>query len=98
VIATRTSPAAFSAGFVGTHCDKQTILSGVLATPAGIEPAANSLEVVRKPNNFNGYSDKTAVPAALLDKTKFQFVGITLHAVKLGSCAPPATGTVRPAN
>jgi len=48
----------------------------ILATPAGIEPATNSLEVVRKASNFNGHSDKTAVPAALSNKTKFQFVGM----------------------
>ena len=51
----------------------------VLATPAGIEPATNSLEVVRKVNNFNAHSDKTAVTAALLDKTKIQFVGMVIE-------------------
>ena len=39
-----------------------------LATPAGIEPATNSLEVVRTLNVFNAHSDKTALPAALLIK------------------------------
>jgi|GEM_PF-3397449 len=48
----------------------------ILATPAGIEPATNSLEVVRKANVFNGHSDKIAAPAALLNKPKFQFVGM----------------------
>jgi hypothetical protein len=41
-----------------------------MATPAGIEPAANSLKVVRKFNVFNGCSDKSAAPAALSSKTK----------------------------
>lgn len=50
----------------------------ILATPAGLEPATNSLEVVRKANHFNGYSDKTSLPAALFNKTKFQFVGIAI--------------------
>jgi hypothetical protein len=47
-----------------------------MATPAGIEPATNSLEVVRKLNSFNDHSDKTALSAALSNKTKFQFVGM----------------------
>jgi hypothetical protein len=50
----------------------------ILATPAGIEPATNSLEVVRKANDFNGHSDKTARLTALFNKTKFQFVGMSV--------------------
>ena len=48
----------------------------MLATPAGIEPATNSLEVVRKANSFNDRSDKTALPAALSNKPTFEFVGM----------------------
>jgi hypothetical protein len=65
------------------------IVLKLLATPAGIEPATNSLEVVRKANNFNAHSDKTTLLAALLNKPKFQFVGMT----KL-----PATGRRRKTN
>jgi hypothetical protein len=37
----------------------------ILATLAGIEPATNSLEVVRKASSFKGNSDKTTLPAVL---------------------------------
>jgi hypothetical protein len=49
-----------------------------VATPAGIEPATNSLEVVRKLNVFNSHSDKPALPAPLSNKTIFQFVGMNV--------------------
>jgi len=59
------------------HSDKWNSSLKILAPPAGIEPATNSLEVVRKFNVFNGHSDKTALPAALSNKTNIQFVGMT---------------------
>jgi hypothetical protein len=59
-----------------------------LATPAGIEPATNSLEVVRKANSFNAHSDKTAVPAALSNKMKFQFVGMLFRNLRLRPRVP----------
>jgi hypothetical protein len=49
----------------------------MLATPAGIEPATNSLKVAGKANSFNGYSNKTAPAPALSNKPEFQFVGMT---------------------
>ena len=61
---------------VGMYSDNRISLLKMMATPAGIEPATNSLEVVRKLNVFNAHSDKTAVSAALSNKTKFQFVGM----------------------
>jgi hypothetical protein len=67
----RYSPTAYLAGFVGMNSDYHANLLKILATPAGIEPATNSLEIVRKLKVFNAHSDKTAVPAALSNKTKF---------------------------
>ena len=61
------------------HSDNWSNSLKILATPAGIEPATNSLEVVGKLNVFNARSDKGAVPAALSNKTKFQFVGMILR-------------------
>jgi len=52
----------------------------ILATPAGIEAAAKSLEVVRKASSLNAHSDKTALPAALFNKTIFRFVGMVSKA------------------
>jgi hypothetical protein len=46
------------------------------ATPPGTEPATNSLEVFRIASNFNGHSGKNCFPAALFNKTRFQFVGM----------------------
>jgi hypothetical protein len=51
----------------------------ILATPAGLEPATNSLEVVRKANDFNARSDKTSLTPALLNKARFRFVGMTFE-------------------
>ena len=64
----------------------------ILATPAGIEPATNSLEVVRKASNFNGHADKIPLSAALSNKTKFQFVGMKLKGLSLKNklCEPTA--------
>jgi hypothetical protein len=43
----------------------------ILATPAGIEPATNSLGVVGKLNVLNGHYGKDRLAAALSNKTKF---------------------------
>jgi hypothetical protein len=61
---------------VGMNSDTNTNSLKILATPAGIEPATNSLEVVRKSNDFSAHSDRTALPAALFNKPEFQFVGM----------------------
>jgi len=62
--------------------DANTNSLKILATPAGIEVATNSLEVVGKANSFNGHSDKAALPAALSNKTKFQLVGMSGYLTK----------------
>ncbi|MBX3535392.1 MAG: hypothetical protein KF826_13670 [Xanthobacteraceae bacterium] len=48
-----------------------------MATPAGIEPATNSLEVAQKINDFNGHSSETSLALALSNKAKYQFVGMS---------------------
>jgi len=54
-----------------------------VATPAGTEPATNSLEVVRKASNFKAHSDKTPLPTVLLNKPKFRFVGMIGNSLPL---------------
>jgi hypothetical protein len=71
--------------FCRNELRRQRQLIEILATPAGIEPATNSLEVVGKTNNFNVHSDKTGLPATLSDMTKFQFVGMTRQHVTTDS-------------
>ncbi|MBS4083760.1 MAG: hypothetical protein KGZ73_09440 [Rhizobiales bacterium] len=61
------------------NSDDNANLLNILATPAGIEPATNSLEVVRKLNDFNAHSDKTSIRTVLSNKTKIQFVGMVIE-------------------
>jgi len=69
------------------------IVLKLLATPAGIEPATNSLEVARNVNDFNGRSDKAALPGELLDEARFPFVGMETPTLETKNCLL----TLRPA-
>jgi hypothetical protein len=53
------------------HSNKLANSFVIMAIPAGIEPAANSLEVVRKANNLNDRSDKIGFLATLFNKTEW---------------------------
>jgi hypothetical protein len=74
-------PSELTNSLVGIVCrnkpDDNANSLQILATPARIEPATNSLEVIRKASNFNAHSDKIAAPAALSNMTKFQFIGMS---------------------